>query len=48
MSSQNNLLNQINEQKKIIHYLQEKHLENTGYQVPLPQSWQEFLSIYHI
>jgi len=46
MSLQANLLNQISQQKKIIHFLQEKHLESTGYQVPLPQSWQEFLSFF--
>lgn len=43
MLSQPQLINQIDQQKKIIQYLQEQHLKNTGYSVALPQSWSEFL-----
>lgn len=45
MSQQHaNLLHKIDQQQKIIAFLQQQHLQNTGYQVALPQSWQDFLS----
>jgi hypothetical protein len=42
MLSQPQLINQIDQQKRIIKYLQEQHLKNTGYSAPIPQAWSEF------
>lgn len=42
---QNNMISILQQQKKIINYLQEQHLKNTGYEVSLPQSWSEFLGL---
>ena len=39
------LTKQIDEQKKLINYLQEKYKNDTGSEVLLPQTWTQFLGV---
>lgn len=38
-----NVFKQLEEQKKIISFLQGKYKQDTGYEIQLPQTWTNFL-----
>ncbi|KRX06458.1 hypothetical protein PPERSA_05071 [Pseudocohnilembus persalinus] len=42
---QQNLRNQLDQQNKLINYLQKKFKESTGHDVDLPQTWSQFLQV---